>query len=307
VGGAHGGAAVLTVVAVVGASTGAWAAEPAAAPPPPKLEPHKLTDTITLITGPGGNIAVLVGKDYAVVVDDQVKQLTPELKKTIAGITTKPVRFVLNTHWHGDHTGGNAVLAGDGAVIIAHDNVRKRLSTDQFNAIMKEKMPALPPAAWPVVTFADSISLHVGDEDIDVIHVVPAHTDGDSIVWFKKSNVIHMGDTLFSNGYPFIDVGSGGSLDGYIKVADQVLALALPTTKIIPGHGPVADKLKLKAFRDMLTTVRDRFKKAAAAGKSVAELKAANPLADLDATWGHAFINGGQFVEWLYPVFAPKR
>jgi cyclase len=293
---------IATVAALTLTASLAGAAEPA-----PKLTTAKLGENLTLIAGPGGNVAVLVAKDHAVVIDDEVSELSAAFKKTLAGVTPKPVRFVINTHWHGDHTGNNAQLAGSGSVIIAHDNVRKRLSTEQFSGFLNRSVPASPQLAWPVLTFADSVSLHVGDEQLDVVHVGPAHTDGDAVVWFKQANVVHMGDTFFTAGYPFVDLGSGGSLDGYIKVADQVLAQARPDTKIIPGHGALGDKAKLKEFRDMLATVRDRVKKAVAANKTVAEAKAAHLLADLDPVWGKGFINGDQFVEMLYPAFTPKH
>src|SRR5262249_30044642 len=157
-----------------------------------------------------------------------------------------------------------------------------------------KKVPPAPEPALPVITFADALSFHVDGDDIDVVHVDPAHTDGDSLVRFKKANVIHMGDTFFSSGYPFIDLSSGGSIDGYVRAADRVLTLAQPTTRIIPGHGPVADRAKLKSFRDMLATIRDRVKKLVAAGKSLDEVQATRPSAEFDATWGGAFITGPQ-------------
>jgi glyoxylase-like metal-dependent hydrolase (beta-lactamase superfamily II) len=217
------------------------------------------------------------------------------------------VRFIFNTHWHGDHTGGNAVFGGDGAVIVAHDNVRKRLSTKQFNKLFNHETPPSPDVALPVITFAESMSFHVNGDDIEVSHVDPAHTDGDSIVFFKKANVLHMGDTFFANGYPFIDLSSGGSVEGYIKAADRGLALASATTKIVPGHGPVADAKKLKVFRDMIVTIRDRIKKLAASGKSLAQVQAAKPTAEFDAAWGSAFIKPEMLVETIYTEVAKKR
>ncbi len=272
-----------------------------------KLETHKLTDSLYLITGPGGNIALLVGKDGALLVDDQIAPMTPQLKKAVAEVTPKPVRFVVNTHWHADHTGGNPVLGGEGAVIVAHDNVRKRVSTDQFMAQFNRKVAALPESGWPVVTFAESVSLHFDGEDLDITHVDPAHTDGDSIVHFRKANVIHTGDTYVSAGYPFIDASSGGSVEGFVRAADRVLGMANAATHIIPGHGPVSDRAKLKSWRDMVVTIRDRVKKLAAAGKSLADVQAAKPTAEFDATWGKAFITGPMLVEAIYKEAAGKR
>ena len=275
--------------------------------PPQKLETQKLAEGLYLITGPGGNIALTVGNTGVLLVDDQIAPMTPQLKKAVAAVTPKPVRFVFNTHWHGDHTGGNAVLGGDGAVIVAHENVRKRLSTEQFQAVMNRKVPPSPEPALPVITFTDSIAFHVNGDDLEIVHVDPAHTDGDSIVYFKKANVLHMGDTFFSNGYPYIDLGSGGSVDGYVKAADRALAIAQPTTKIIPGHGPVVDREKLRVFRDMIATIRDRIKKLAAAGKTLEQVQAAKPTAEFDATWGGAFIKPTVLVETVYKEVAKKR
>jgi glyoxylase-like metal-dependent hydrolase (beta-lactamase superfamily II) len=275
--------------------------------PPQKLETQKLAEGLYLITGPGGNIALTVGNTGVLLVDDQIAPMTAQLKKAVAAVTPKPVRFVFNTHWHGDHTGGNAVLGGDGAVIVAHENVRKRLSTEQFQAVMNRKVPPSPEPALPVITFTDSIAFHVNGDDLEIVHVDPAHTDGDSIVYFKKANVLHMGDTFFSNGYPYIDLGSGGSVDGYVKAADRALAIAQPTTKIIPGHGPVVDREKLRVFRDMIATIRDRIKKLAAAGKTLEQVQAAKPTAEFDATWGGAFIKPTVLVETVYKEVAKKR
>jgi len=274
---------------------------------PEKLETQKLTEGLYLITGPGGNIALMVGSGGVLLVDDQIAPMTPQLKKAIAAVTSKPVRFVFNTHWHGDHTGGNAVFGGEGAVIVAHDNVRKRLSTEQLIAMFNKRVPPSPEPALPVITFADSIAFHLNGDDIEIAHLDPAHTDGDSLVWFKKANVLHMGDTYTSMGYPFIDTSSGGSVDGFIKAADRALAIAQPTTKIIPGHGPVTDRDKLRAYRDMVIIIRDRIKKLAAAGKTLDEVQAAKPTAEYDASWGTAFIRGPQLVETIYKEVAKKR
>lgn len=284
-----------------------WCASARAEEPPQKLETQKLSDGLYLITGPGGNIALSVGTTGVLLVDDQIAPMTPQLKKAVAAVTPKPVRFVFNTHWHGDHTGGNAVLGADGAVIVAHENVRKRLSTEQFVAMMNKKVPPSPEPALPVITFTDSIAFHVNGDDLAITHVDPAHTDGDSIVYFKKANVLHMGDTFFSNGYPFIDLGSGGSVDGYVKAADRALAIAQPSTKIIPGHGPVVDREKLRTYRDMIATIRGRIKKLVASGKTLEQVQAAKPTAEFDAAWGGAFIKPSVLVETVYKEMAKKR
>lgn len=279
-----------------------------AEPKEPKLETQKLAGSLYLLTGPGGNVVVLVGKDGAVLVDDELAPVTPQLKQAVAKLTPKPVRFVLNTHWHGDHTGGNPVLGGEGAVIVAHDNVRKRLSTEQFIELFKRTVPPTPEPGLPVITFADSLAVHLDGEDIDVVHVEPAHTDGDSLVWFKKANVIHMGDT-YVTGFPFVDLSSGGNIEGFIRAADRAMALGNAATRFVPGHGVVADRAQLTAFRDMLVTIRDRVHKLMAAGKSLAEIQAARPTAEFDARWGTEFINGKQLVETIYrsPPIARAR
>lgn len=296
------GATVVVVVAALG-----WSADVCAQQPPEKLETQKLTEGLYLITGPGGNIALMVGNSGVFLVDDQIAPMTAQLKKAVAAVTPKPVRFIFNTHWHGDHTGGNVVFGSEGAVIVAHENVRKRLSTEQFIAMFNKKVPPSPEPALPVITFSDSLAFHLNGDDIEVVHVDPAHTDGDSIVYFKKANVLHMGDTFTSTGYPFIDLSSGGSVEGFVKAADRALVLAQPTTKIIPGHGPVGDREKLKSYRDMIVTIRDRIKKLSAAGKTLAEVQAAKPTAEYDVAWGGAFIRGPQLVEAIFKDLTKKR
>jgi glyoxylase-like metal-dependent hydrolase (beta-lactamase superfamily II) len=282
-------------------ASGAWAEKPA-----PGLSNQKVADGLYLLLGPGGNILLEVGKDAVFLVDDEVAPVTPELKAEIAKVTPQPVRFVLNTHWHGDHTGGNAVLGEAGAVIVAHDNVRKRLSTEQFISMFGKKVPPSPPKALPVVTFTEGLSFHLNGEDIEVFHVDPAHTDGDSVVWFHKADVIHLGDVYTPAGYPFVDLSSGGHVDGFIKAADRVLQLITDKTKVVGGHGALADKAKLKTWRDMLATIRDRISKQIAAGKSLADVQAQKPTAEFDAAWGNGFIKPAVLVETLYKDLSKK-
>lgn len=252
------------------------------------------------LEGAGGNIAVLVGDDGMFVIDDDIIEVSPKIQAALAALSKKPVRFVLNTHWHPDHSGGNLALAGTGAVIVAHENVRQRLSTKQFVSLFNKEVPPSPAAALPLVTFADGIAFHVNGEEIRVIHPAPAHTDGDAIVFLKKANVVHMGDTYMTVSYPFVDQSSGGRFDGFIDAANRALALCDDKTKVIPGHGPLADKAKLTAWRDMLVAIRDRVKKAADAGKTLEQIQAAKLTAEWDAAWGAEFIKSEQVVKFAY-------
>src|SRR5688572_14813543 len=222
---------------------------------------------VYMLTGAGGNIGLSVGTDAAFIVDDQYAPLTPKIVSAVAALTPLPIRFVLNTHWHMDHTGGNENLGTAGAVIVAHDNVRQRMSTEQFVAIMETKVPPSPPSALPVVTFADAVTFHLAGDEIHAFHVPPAHTDGDTIVHFKKANVIHMADTFFHERFPVIDLSSGGSVDGMIAASSKVVAMTESQTMCIPVHGPLSDRAGLQAFRDMLVTVRDRVRAAVAGGQ----------------------------------------
>jgi len=266
----------------------------------------KLAEGLHVLFGAGGNIGVSSGKDGVFVIDDQYAPMTAKIRAAVAGISDQPIRFVLNTHWHGDHTGGNENLGGAGAIIVAHENVRKRMSVEQFLEAFNERVPASPAVALPVVTYAESVSFHLNGDEIHCFHLPPAHTDGDSVVHFKKANVIHMGDLFFNGLYPFIDASSGGTLDGMIGAADQVLGMANETTQIIPGHGPMAKRADLKVFRDMLAAVRDKMKPLVAAGKTLAEVQAAKPTQAFDEKWGKGFLKPEQFVAVAYASLGGK-
>ncbi len=271
-----------------------------------EIKAEKLSPTTYVLYGVGGNIGLSIGDDSTFVIDDQFAPLTEKITAAIKALTLKPVQFVLNTHWHGDHSGGNENFGKAGSLIVAHENVRKRMSSDQFIQLLKSKVAASPKVALPVVTFTRDMTFHLNGDEIHAFHVANAHTDGDAIVHFKNSNVIHMGDTFFNGLYPFIDSSSGGNPDGVINAADRVLALANDNTKIIPGHGPVCNKADLKIYRDLLATVNGRVKAMLKDGKKLADILAANPSAEYDEKWGKAFISPGRFIEMIVIAHSPS-
>ena len=261
-----------------------------------EIKTTPLGKTVYMLQGAGGNIGVSAGDDSVFVVDDQFAPLTPKILAAIGKISAKPVQFVLNTHWHGDHSGGNQNMAKAGAIIVAHENVRRRMNSDQFIEFMKMKEPASPKAALPIVTFGASMSFHLNGEEIRVVHLPRAHTDGDAIVHFLDSDVVHMGDTYFNGMYPFIDYSSGGSIDGVIAACDMALGMMTDKTKVIPGHGPLSDREGLRAYRDMLRTVMTRVRTAISEGKTDEQITAAGLTKDFDEQWGKGFLKPFQFV-----------
>ncbi|HVQ60570.1 MAG TPA: MBL fold metallo-hydrolase [Burkholderiales bacterium] len=265
-----------------------------------EIQTEKLADSVYMMTGAGGNLGVSVGEDGVFVIDDQFAPLTGKIQAAITKLSTKPVKFVLNTHWHFDHTGGNENLGKAGTVIVAQENVRKRLSSEGFIEFLGMKTKAEPAIALPVVTFTRDISFQLNGDDIRAVHAPRAHTDGDTVVQFAKSDVIHMGDTFFNGLYPFIDTSSGGTVAGVLAAADRVLKMAGDKTKIIPGHGPLATKADLKAYRDMLAAVSANVAGQVKQGKKLEEVVASKPTAQFDAAWGKGFLAPDKFVEMLY-------
>jgi cyclase len=266
----------------------------------------RLSDTLYMLAGAGGNIGLSVGADSVFIIDDQFAPLVPKIKAAIARLSPRPVQWVLNTHFHFDHTGGNEAFGSEGALIVAHDNVRRRMSTDQLLSFAgnTSTQKASPKAALPVVTVAGEVTFHLNGDEIHAFHVPRAHTDGDLIVHFRKGNVIHMGDVFFNGMYPFIDGNSGGTADGSIAAYDRVLALADDSTKIIPGHGPLASKADLAAMRTMVAAVAMRVKALRSAGRSDAEIRAAKPSAEFDARFGNGFIKPEAFVQQMIDLSA---
>lgn len=280
----------------------------------PAVDTSKVTVTVVpvaagvyMLQGLGGNIGLSVGKDDAFIIDDQYAPLSAKIKAAVATVTPKPVRFVVNTHWHFDHTGGNEAMAGSGAIILAHENTRRRMSMEQFIQAFNMKVPASPTAALPIITFSDTITFYTNDDTVRVFHVANAHTDGDAIILFRKANVIHMGDAFFNGRYPLIDLSSGGSLPGMIAAANTGLAMSNAETRFIPGHGPLATRTDLVRYRDMLVTVRDRVGGLIGQQRTLQQILATKPLADLDAIWGNGNIKPDQFLTIVYGSLTTSR
>ncbi|MDY0781487.1 MBL fold metallo-hydrolase [Tenacibaculum sp. IB213877] len=237
----------------------------------PQIESVKVTDNIYMLKGAGGNIGVFVGEHEVFMIDDKFAHLTPEILAAIKSITLKPVKYLMNTHWHGDHVGGNENMYKEGAIIVSHENVRKRMSVESL-VRGKVKLPS-PKEALPIITFTNDMMFHLGDEDILVYHVHNAHTDGDSHIYFTNSNVLHMGDTYFQGKFPYIDLDSGGSIDGYIAAVDKALHIIDDETIIIPGHMDLSNKKELLTFKNMLVDLRDKVQREINKGKSLEEVK----------------------------------
>lgn len=260
----------------------------------------KLTDRLTMLAGAGGNIAAFVGDDGVFLVDTDYTEMSGKLTAAVASITDKPVRFAIDTHWHFDHVGGNEALAAAGATIVSHENIRRRMAAGQTIAILDHPVPPAPIAALPTLCYFDSLTFHLGGEEIQVRHMPNAHTDGDGIVWFRHANVIHTGDIVFNCGYPFIDVSSGGSIDGVIAAVEAVLKLCDGETRIIPGHGPLASPDDLRTYLGMLRAFRAAVAAEVAKGKSLDQILAARPTAALDEKWGKAFFPPELFTEIVF-------
>jgi len=265
-----------------------------------EIKTTKLTDSIAMLEGQGGNLGVCTGDDGVFLVDDQYAPLTEKIKAAIAELSDKPVKFVLNTHWHGDHTGGNENFGDTGSILVSHSNVRQRLSTEQFSAFFDKTVPASPGGALPVVTFTDTVTFWLGGEEIVVWHAPHGHTDGDGVVHFKTSDIIHSGDLIFFGLYPYIDVSAGGSIDGMIAGVQRILDNCGPDTRIIPGHGPLLDTAQVTEYIAMLRDIRGAVADLKAEGKDLAAVQAAGPAAAYDEEWGQVWITSDQLVQFVY-------
>jgi len=268
-----------------------------------EIKVQKVSGTVYMLQGQGGNIGASVGEDGIVIVDDEFLPLADKIEAALKGIADKPVKIVLNTHWHGDHTGGNPHF-GEKAPIIAQENVRKRLASGGKTRF--GETPPAPKAALPVITFEDKVSVHLNGEDIRAIHIPQGHTDGDSVIIFTQSNVVHMGDDFFNGGmFPFIDIASGGSVQGMIAGGEKVLAETPDDVKLIPGHGPLANKDDLRKFITMLKETSAAVQAGIKKGKTLDQLKKEKVLAKWDS-WGQSFIKTDVFIEILYDSLTQK-
>lgn len=267
-----------------------------------EIKTTDLGNNIYMLQGAGGNIGVSTGDDGVFVIDDQFAPLSEKILTSLSALSDMPVSYVLNTHWHGDHTGGNENFSNAGAVIVAHENVRKRMSSKQFMKAFGREVPAAPGTALPVVTFTDSVTFHFNSNEIVVTHMPNSHTDGDSMVMFSEANVLHMGDTFFNGFFPFIDQGSGGTLDGVIKTATLALDITDANTQIIPGHGALATRDDLQAYHSMLLEVKDLMQPLIDSGKTRDQVIADKPLAEIGSVWGNGFMKTDVFTGIMYDI-----
>lgn len=254
---------------------------------------------IYMITGRGGNLGVSIGEDGVFLIDDQYAPLTPKIRASINELAGEnaQVKFILNTHFHGDHTGGNENFGKGGTLIVAHDNVRARMTTDEFRESFIERGGESLDDALPIVTFNDQVSFHINGQTLRTRHYPNAHTDGDSVVFFEGADVIHMGDLYFQVGYPFIDTRNGGSVTGLLSALDDIIARIDADTRVIPGHGAASNRAELIEYRDMIRTVTQRVREQLDSGNDLATIKAADLTSDYDARWSWQFIDGERFVE----------
>ena len=260
---------------------------------------------VHMLRGAGGNLGVFVSDDGVFLVDGQFAPLTARIQAEIRTLSEEPVRFLINTHFHGDHTGGNYAWGPAGVLLVAHENVRRTLASNHYIEMIETRWRAFGDAALPVVTFSDSMTFHLGGEQIDVIHAPPAHTDGDSLVFFRDSNVIHMGDIYRSRGQPIFDRNNGGSYEGLIRASDFVLDLIDEDTRIVPGHGVLSSRADLVEVRDIMATVRDRIQDGIDAGLSMEEVVASDPSRGFQ--WRDGRLTVAETVRWIYTELAAAR
>jgi glyoxylase-like metal-dependent hydrolase (beta-lactamase superfamily II) len=302
-------AVVATTLLLAGA---AYAQQPAATPPSPpdfskvEIKTTDLGDNMYMLEGQGGNITVAVAKDGIIMVDGQYAALHDKIKAAIATVSNQSIKYLINTHFHGDHVGGNEPFAKDGATVVSEVNVKNRLAAGTTNGLTGVKTPPVSPAALPAKTYTEVFHIRLRGRVADLKHIENAHTDGDTYVWFKTANVLSTGDTFTNGRYPNIDFANGGNIKGMIAAADAYLKLTNAKTRIVPGHGPLADKAALTEYRAMLVTARDRMAKLVKDGKSEDDVVAAKPFADLDAKWAPTELASKNFIRVVYHSLADK-
>ncbi|MEZ4974602.1 MAG: MBL fold metallo-hydrolase [Cyclobacteriaceae bacterium] len=269
-----------------------------------RIRPLKITETIYMLKGAGGNIGFLKGDDGALIIDNQFGPLSGKIAQTVVEEGGGEIKMLINTHIHGDHTGGNDNFKKWGVTIVAHDNVRERMMKE--GKVRDRVVPPRDKAAWPVVTFPDRMNIHWNNEDLELYHFNTGHTDGDVIVKFTKANVIHTGDMYVQYGYPFVDTNSGGGINGFIATLDQMLKIMDDNTKIIPGHGELASKKDVQAFRDRLAEIRDGVAAALKKGTKTEDIANLPIASKYDAEWGKGFVKGKDFVMMVAENLAKK-
>jgi cyclase len=304
--------AILLASSFLAFTAPALAQQTPQAPPPPDfskvdIKSTDLGDGVYMLEGMGGNMTLATAKNGAILIDSQFAPLHDKIKEAIAKLTPQPVKYVVNTHFHGDHTGGNEAFAKEGATIVANIKVRTRLAKGTANFLTGGQNPPAPKAALPTRTYPNRLTLSLRGRIADLHHIKNAHTDGDTYAYFKTANVLATGDTFTNGRYPNIDVLNGGNIKGMIAAADTYLKLVNDKTKIVPGHGPLGDKAALAAYRDMLVTARDRMTKLVKDGKTEDEVQAAKPFADLDAKWAPNETASKNFVRAVYGSLTPKK
>jgi cyclase len=270
-----------------------------------QIRTTKVGENVYMLAGAGGNIGVSAGADGILLIDSQFAPLYDKIKAALAAIVPGPVRILCNTNWHYDHVSGNEPLAKNGALVIAHENARRRMGTEQVHADLSITIPAYPVVAQPQLTCSDTLTIHFNGEDIQAVHLPAAHSDADLLFHFRKANVIHAGDLIFSGFYPYIDVAHGGSINGVIQAVERILGMSDANTMFIPGHGPILKRADVERYRDMLVQVRNRVAASIAEGKNEQETVAAKPTADLDPLW-QGSIPAEQFIKLVYDSLINK-
>jgi glyoxylase-like metal-dependent hydrolase (beta-lactamase superfamily II) len=275
-------------------------AQPHASAATTPIKTTKLYDNLYLLQGEGGNMALQTGPEGNILIDASLAPAVPRILEAIGTISKNAPFALINTHWHGDHTGGNEALHAAGFTIVAHQNTRERLSSPQTMRLFHTTTPAAPVGAWPTITFADTLHIWRNSDQLDLVHFAPAHTDTDIYIYFHKANVLHVGDIWFNATYPFIDEGTGGSIGGMIRATEKALAVAGSDTKIIPGHGPLGSKADFQKYHDFLAAVRDKVAALKACGASEQEVIAKRPTAEFDGGLAKGFMNAETFTGIVY-------